>query len=106
VDILFSPVGLSRHVQCWFYVGEITMKLMIVAAAVLVLIATSAIAEPIKTRAINKTKTHLARVIMPPRDRYFDAAHGPNDPYSLWVAGDYTGRDPDPGIRGSMIREH
>jgi hypothetical protein len=42
----------------------------------------------------------------PLSDRYFDAAHGPNDPYSLWVAGDYTGRDPDPTIPGAMIREH
>jgi len=83
------------------------MKPMIVAAAVaLVLIATSAIAEPVKTRPIDQTKTHSARVIVTPRDPYFDAVYGPNDPYSLWVAGDYTGRDPEPTIRAAMIHEH
>jgi hypothetical protein len=79
------------------------MRLMITTAVAL-LLATSAIAEPVKTRAINKSQP--VRVIVPPRDRYFDAAHGPDDPCSLWFAGDYIGRDPDLGIRGAMLREH
>jgi hypothetical protein len=79
------------------------MKLMIVAAAALVLIATSAIAEPLYRRTINDPRLH--RVIVPPPDHYFDAAHGPSDPYSLWFAGDYIGRDPDPAIRAAMLRE-
>jgi hypothetical protein len=69
------------------------MKLTIAAACALALIVTSAIA-----------KSGKMRLIIPP-DRYFDAAHGPNDPYSLWFAGDYIGRDPDPSIRAAMIRE-
>jgi hypothetical protein len=69
------------------------MKMMITAAFALALIATAAIAESLKAELIT------------PRDRYFDAAHGPNDPFSLWFAGDYIGRDPDPGIRAAMIRE-
>jgi hypothetical protein len=28
-----------------------------------------------------------------------------NDPYAVWVAGTYVGRDPDPNIRAAMIRE-
>jgi hypothetical protein len=66
------------------------MRLMMITTAAL-LLATSAIAEPVKTRANNKN--HPARVIAPPPDRYFDAAHGPDDPHSLWFAGDYIGRD-------------
>jgi hypothetical protein len=28
-----------------------------------------------------------------------------NDPYAVWVAGTYVGRDPDPRVRDSLIRE-
>jgi hypothetical protein len=28
-----------------------------------------------------------------------------NDPYAVWVAGTYVGRDPDPKIREALIRE-
>lgn len=73
--------------------GETAMKLIIAAACALALIVTSAIAKSAKMR------------LLIPQDRYFDAAHGPNDPYSLWFAGDYIGRDPDPAIRSAMIRE-
>jgi len=69
------------------------MKLMIISASALALIATMANAEPARSNA------------PPPKDRYFDAAHGPNDPHSVWFAGDYIGRDPDPTIRAAMIRE-
>jgi hypothetical protein len=61
---------------------EIAMKLMIAAVA-LVLIATSANAKSPKARVIIRTAN---RVIIQPPDRYFDAAHGPDDPHSLWLA--------------------
>jgi hypothetical protein len=77
------------------------MKLMITIAATLLLI-TSALADPVNTRAVQTRPTH---VIIPPPDRYFDTAHGPDDPYSVWFAGDYVGRDPDLSIRAAMIRE-
>lgn len=74
------------------------MKLMIAALAI-ALIAASANAKPPKAST-------SGRVIIQPPDRYFDAAHGPNDPHSLWLAGDYIGRDPDARIRTSMSRDH
>jgi hypothetical protein len=89
-----SPVnGTTSAYSVFTPCGETTMKLIIAAACTLGLIVTSAMAKSAKTRLIA------------PRDRYFDAAHGPNDPYSLWFAGDYIGRDPDPAIRAGMIRE-
>ena len=35
------------------------------------------------------------------------AAHAAmaQDPYAVYVAGTYVGRDPDPGVRAQMIRE-
>jgi hypothetical protein len=77
------------------------MKLTIVTATALALNATMATCSS-GTGVVTSAKSHAA----PPSDRYFDAAHGPDDPYSLWVAGDYIGRDPDSTIRGAMIREH
>jgi hypothetical protein len=79
------------------------MKMIVTAACALALIATSAVAKSPKTRLIIIPRDHYLDTI--PRDRYFDAAHGPNDPASLWFAGDYIGRDPDPAIRGAMMRE-
>jgi len=76
------------------------MKLMIITAGALALIATMATCSGIAVAKSAKSNAAL------PRDRYFDSAHGPNDPNSLWVAGDYIGRDPDLAIRASMIREH
>jgi hypothetical protein len=75
------------------------MKLIITAGA-LALIATMAACSGIAVAKSAKSDS------APPRDRYFDAAHGPNDPHSVWSAGDYIGRDPDLAIRASMIREH
>jgi hypothetical protein len=70
------------------------MKLMIlVAIALTAIVATTANAKSVKKAAA------------PPADRYFDSAHGPNDPHSLWLAGDYIGRDPDPAIRAAMTRQ-
>jgi len=75
------------------------MKLMIVTAGALALITTIAACPGL---AVAKSAKSNAA---PPRDRYFDAAHGPNDPLSVWSAGDYIGRDPDPAICAPMIRE-
>jgi len=72
------------------------MKLTIVTATALAPNATMATCSS-GTSVEKSAKSSAA----PPSDRYFDAAHGPNDPYSLWVAGDYAGRDPDPAIRGA-----
>jgi hypothetical protein len=78
---------------------EIKMKLVVSLAVVLALTAVIANAKSIRKNTpppvIHSTQ---------PADRYFDAAHGPNDPYSLWIAGDYVGRDPDLGIRATMTR--
>ena len=34
-----------------------------------------------------------------------EAKYPPSDPYAVWVAGTYVGRDPDPRVRAEMIRE-
>jgi hypothetical protein len=34
-----------------------------------------------------------------------EAKYPPSDPYAVWVAGTYVGRDPDPRVRTEMIRE-
>jgi hypothetical protein len=75
------------------------MKLMITTVSALALIATMATCSGL---AVAKSAKSNAT---PPRDRYFDAAHGPNDPHSVWSAGDYIGRDPDLTIRAAMLRE-
>jgi hypothetical protein len=56
---------------------EIRMKLMVLAVAALAVIATNANAKSVKKPAA----AALA-------DRYYDSAHGPNEPHSLWLAGD------------------
>jgi hypothetical protein len=76
------------------------MKLMIITAGALALIATMAASSGVAVAKSAKSD------VAPPRDRFFDAAHGPNDPHSVWSAGDYIGRDPDLSIRAAMIREH
>jgi hypothetical protein len=70
------------------------MKLAIFSVLMFALIASSADAKSLKKHATP----------VQPADRYFDAAHGANDPYSLWLAGDYVGRDPDLSILGAMKR--
>jgi hypothetical protein len=62
------------------------MKLMINGA--LALIATMAVCSGLSVAKSAKSSA------TPPRDRYFDAAHGPND-----------GRDPELTIRATMLRE-
>jgi hypothetical protein len=73
---------------------EFTMKLMILLAAALALSTATVNAKPV-----------VKKNVAPPADRYFDTAHGPNDPHSLWLAGDYIGRDPDLAIRAAMTRQ-
>jgi hypothetical protein len=75
------------------------MKPMIITVAALALIATMAACSGL---AVAKSAKGNGT---PPRDRYFDAAHGPNDPHSVWSAGDYIDRDPDLTIRAAMLRE-
>jgi hypothetical protein len=72
---------------------EFKMKLIIPLAAALALSSATANAKSVKKNTA------------PTADRYFDAAHGPNDPHSLWLAGDYVGRDPDLAIRAAMTRQ-
>jgi hypothetical protein len=78
---------------------EIEMKFVVPLAVALAFTAVSADAK-----SIRKNASPRADRSAPLADRYFDAAHGPNDPFSLWIAGDYVGRDPDLGIRANMIR--
>jgi hypothetical protein len=72
---------------------EIKMKSTLLVATALAALTTTANAE------------HDKKAPAPPADRYYDSAHGPNDPFSLWVAGDYIGRDPDPAILAAMKRQ-
>jgi hypothetical protein len=74
------------------------MKLLLLVA-VLALIATGSQAGS-QAQSARRQPAAAAQ----PADRYFDAAHGPNDPASLWLAGDYVGRDPDPAIVSQMKR--
>jgi hypothetical protein len=83
---LFYIISSSREL-------EIKMKSALLVATALAALATTAYAKPAK-----KTPA-------PPADRYYDSAHGPNDPHSLWLAGDYIGRDPDPAILAAMKRQ-
>ena len=69
------------------------MKVMLLVATALATLTTAANAESAKKTAA------------PPPDRYYESAHGPDDPYSLWLAGEYIGRDPDPAILAAMKRQ-
>jgi hypothetical protein len=55
--------------------------------------------------ATNANAKSIKKAAAAPADRYFYSAHGPNDQHSLWLAGDYIGRDPDPAIRAAMTRQ-
>jgi hypothetical protein len=54
--------------------------------------------------AKTKHKAPLARTPAWSRESP-EAKYPPNDPYAVWVAGTYVGRDPDPRVRDAMIRE-
>lgn len=34
-----------------------------------------------------------------------EAKYPPSDPYAVWVAGTYVGRDPDPRVRAELMRQ-
>jgi hypothetical protein len=42
----------------------------------------------------------IAHVIESPESKY-----RPPTPYAVWVAGTYVGRDPDPNVRSTLMRE-
>ena len=75
------------------------MKLLVAIATSLALLGTSAVAKSVRKNIAPPEHRSAALA-----DRYFDAAHGSDDPHSLWLAGDYVGRDPDQGIRAAMMR--
>ena len=52
-------------------------------------------------------KSPRKRVYMRPPSASIDSpeVRYRNDPYAVWVAGTYVGRDPDPNVRASLIRE-
>jgi hypothetical protein len=77
---------------------EIKMKLkLVICAAAIVSLASAAGAKSVHKRAHVRNPT--------PSIDSPEAKYGPNDPYAVWVAGTYVGRDPDPRIREALIRE-
>jgi hypothetical protein len=79
--------------------GEIEMKRQLIALIAVVLFAnvTAAIA---KSTHKYRSPPPAARSIETPEAKY-----PPSDPYAVWVAGTYVGRDPDPNIRAALIRD-
>jgi hypothetical protein len=75
------------------------MKRQVIAVITIVLLVnvTAATAEP----------THKRPPPPPPlwSKESPEAKYPPSDPYAVWVAGTYVGRDPDPNVRAAMIRE-
>jgi hypothetical protein len=72
----------------------------IIAALSIASIAIASVAGA-ATKSPNK-RSHVrppATSIDSPEGRYR------NDPYAVWVAGTYVGRDPDPNVRAALIRE-
>jgi hypothetical protein len=70
--------------------------LVLVVGALSLLGATEAAAKSKHKRVPAQTPAYSADS---PEARYR------NDPYAVWYAGTYVGRDPDPRVRASMIRE-
>lgn len=75
------------------------MKRQLIAVMTVVLLASV-------TAAIAKS-THKRPSPLPPMRSIEspEAKYPPTDPYAVWVAGTYVGRDPDPNVRSMMIRE-
>jgi hypothetical protein len=75
------------------------MKRQLIAVMTVVLLAnvTAAIAKSTHKRPSPHPPT---RSVESPEVKY-----PPTDPYAVWVAGTYVGRDPDPNVRSSLIRE-
>ena len=75
------------------------MKRHVIAVITVVLLATvtAAVAKSIHKRP---SPPPPVRSIESPEAKY-----PPADPYAVWVAGTYVGRDPNPNVRAAMIRE-
>ena len=66
-----------------------------------VMVALSLATVPASAEKHARKKVHLhAPTIETPESKY-----PPSDPYAVWVAGTYVGRDPDPRVRAEMIRQ-
>jgi hypothetical protein len=79
--------------------GEIKMKRQLFAVITVVLLANVTAAVAKSTRK-HPSPPPQARSIETPEAKY-----PPSDPYAVWVAGTYVGRDPDPNVRAAMIRD-
>jgi hypothetical protein len=73
-------------------------KLLISAVAAL-LLASIPVANAKYTHKRVQVRVPTTSSVESPEVRYR------NDPYAVWVAGTYVGRDPDPRVRDSLIRE-
>ena len=76
------------------------MKLTLLATAAIAAVITAPLADAASAKSTHKHYVRAPRHAVSPETQY-----GPNDPYAVWVAGTYVGRDPDPRIRDAMIRE-
>jgi hypothetical protein len=77
--------------------GDIVMKLLLFVAA---LIASVALAAPAEAAA----KKHKKAVHRTSVSRVHARPGVASDPYSVYVSGEYIGRDPDLNIRAYMTR--
>jgi hypothetical protein len=76
-------------------------KLLISVATVLLLASI-----PVASANANTKYTHKrVQVRVPATSADSPEVRYRNDPYAVWVAGTYVGRDPDPRVRDSLIRE-
>jgi hypothetical protein len=75
------------------------MKSQLIAVIAVVMLANMTAATAKSTHK-RPSPAPSARSIETPEAKY-----PPSDPYAVWVAGTYVGRDPDPNIRAAMIRD-
>jgi hypothetical protein len=87
------------HVKIWLR-GEITMKRKLIAVIAVLSLACVTAAGAKSTHKRPPPPRPAAAPIESPEAKY-----PPTDPYAVWVAGTYVGRDPDPNVRAAMIRE-
>jgi hypothetical protein len=76
------------------------MKLKLLATIAIAAVISAPTADAASVRSKHKHYARSPRQVVSPETQY---GHG--DPYEVWVAGTYVGRDPDPRIRDAMIRE-
>jgi hypothetical protein len=76
------------------------MKLKLLATAAIAFAISAPLADAAGVKSMHKHYVRAPRHVVSPGTPY-----GRNDPYEVWVAGTYVGRDPDPRIRDAMIRE-